>query len=282
MINKTIWAAWLQGREHAPRHVQRILQLWEELNPEYTVKIIDEEGAQRILARANIKQPRITPQVKTNVVRSTLLKEQGGVWVDATLLPTTPLASWLETLIKPAGFFAFHSPGDPNLILQNWFLAAQAGNPLISKWCDFYIDYFQSARYWPSWKRALYHAKIIDYIRYCYHLRKLDTLWFTTPEQGRNCSFYPYAAHNFNLAYLLKNDPELQAIWDRVPKVWSSLPQLAGREAADAETSTPSLIHLIADLLPLSPVHKLNHRDERFNLLIDVVREQQRLPPEKK
>lgn len=278
MSNKTIWAAWLQGRENAPIHVQRILRLWEELNPDYTVNIIDTSDTQKILARFNINQPRITPQVTTDIARSVLLKEQGGVWVDATLLPTAPLSTWLPPLINPAGFFAFRSSGDPNLVLQNWFLASEMGNPLISKWCDFFVEYFQSTRYWPSWKRAAYHAKPLDYIKFRYNINNRNTLWFADPKQGRNCSFYPYAIHNYNLAYLLNNHPELQNIWNQVPSRWACLPQFIGSEAADRETPTKSFIHAMTDILPLSPVHKLNHRDTRFNQLISIVREQHQLP----
>lgn len=278
MSSNTIWAAWLQGRENAPVHVQRIFQLWEELNPDHNLKIIDSEGAERILQRFNIKQTRITPQVTTDIVRSVLLKEQGGVWVDATLLPTLPLNAWLPPLMKPTGFFAFRSSGDPNLVLQNWFLAAEPYNPLMSKWCDLFVDYFQQTRYWPSWKRAAYHVKPIDFVKFKHHLSKRNTLWFADPNQGRECSFYPYAIHNYNLAYLLKNNPKLQELWDQVPLKWANLPQLIGREASDKETPTESFVRATQDLIPLSPVHKLNHRDSRFNQIINIVREQHQLP----
>ena len=281
MSCKTIWAAWLQGRHQAPKHVQRILRLWEELNPERNLHVVDSAEADLILKRVGVNQPRITPQVKANIVRSVLLKEQGGAWVDATLLPTAPLASWLDELMEPSGFFAFRSPGDPNLVLQNWFLASEAGNPLMSKWCDYYVDYFSTIRYWDSWKRALCYGKVIDYIKYTHNVHKRNTLWFVDPKLGRDCVFYPYAAHNYNLAYLIKTDPEVSDVWNNVPTKWAALPLMAGSLAADSETPDEALASMHADLLNLSPVHKLNHRDKRFDVMVSKVREQLGLPSDK-
>jgi hypothetical protein len=273
MDRQIIWTAWFQGRQRAPNHVQRIFRLWEELNPDRQLHVIEDAEAQEILERVGVRQPRMTPQAKADLVRLIMLKEHGGVWVDSTLLPMVPLSAWSDDLTKQAGFFAFRSAGLPDLVLQTWFLSAAKANPLVSKWCDFFVDYFKAPRCWSNWKRAVYHLKFSDYIDYCRAERKRDMLWFVDPDRGRHCFFHPYMATNYNLAYLLKNDIELQEIWGDVPARWETLPGLVGAVARDAETPLNSFHDIVREVLPHSPVHKLNHRDKRFDEVVSQARD---------
>jgi hypothetical protein len=272
-MTMNIWSAWLQGRNNAPEHVQKIFSLWEKLNPNYTLNVIEADEADEIINNLGIKQAKISPQVKTNLVRTYLLKVHGGVWVDSTLLPTKPLESWLFPDLFNEGFFAFRSSGAPELVLQNWFLCSEMNNPIIDGWLTTYVDYFQSPRYYPTWKRAIYHRKIIDFIKHKMALIRSDYLYFVEPDRGRKCSFYPYAAHNYNLKYLLNNRSDLAEIWQKVPTRYSTLPSMIGQWSKDTETPTDNFIELALEALPLSPVHKLNHQDKRFNRLIDKATE---------
>ncbi|WP_168926741.1 capsular polysaccharide synthesis protein [Nitrincola schmidtii] len=264
-----IWAAWLQGRNNAPHHVQTIFKLWEDLNPNHSFHVVENIEAEKIIESLGIQQKVMTPQVKTNIVRTYLLSTEGGVWVDSTLLPTKPLDSWLNDELKKQGFFAFNSSGAPELVLQNWFIYAEKDNPLISGWLKYYVDYFQSTRYYPSVKRALYHLKIIDYLKYKIALKNKDYTYFVDKERGRACSFYPYAVHNYNFYYMLKQEKDLYDIWHAVPKLYNLLPCFIGRSGSDKETPDNNFVELALEALKISPVHKLNHRDARFITLID-------------
>ncbi|WP_165225362.1 capsular polysaccharide synthesis protein [Aquisphaera insulae] len=277
----TIWTAWFQGRERAPRHVQRIFRLWEDLNPDRRLHVIEDAEAESILDRVGVRQHKVTPQIKSDIIRLVCLKEHGGVWVDSTVLPMAPLSDWVDELTSPAGFFAFHSSGDPNLVLPSWFLSSsEANNPLVSHWCDLFVDYFRTPRCWANWKRAVYNVKIRDYIRFSMALRRRDTTWFVDPAQGRDCFFYPYMTICYTFAYLLKADHEVREIWERVPVRWHTLPALAGRAAADPETPAATLQKEICEILPHAPVHKLNHKDRRFDAVVTSARELLGLPPD--
>ncbi len=254
--------------------------MWGELNPDYDLRLIEESEAAALLARLGVAQRRITPQVKADLLRSQMLKEHGGVWVDATLLPSKPLSAWLEGDLMQAGFFAFRSHGDPDLVLQNWFLSAEPGNPLMAAWTDLYTDYFRSARFYPSWKRALAGQKPMEYLRYSQARRRGDMRWFVEPDRGRDCPYYPYAVHNYNLAYLLRTNSEVRAIWDRVPKKWSALPLMIGGLARDEATPLPAFLSAASELLGHAPVHKLNNRDVRFDELVSCARTTAGLPPD--
>ena len=267
--NMNIWSAWLQGRNNAPEHVQKIFYLWEKFNPDCTLNVIEADEANQIINKLGIKQKIMTPQVKTDLIRTYLLKERGGVWVDSTLLPTLPLRSWLLPQLFNEGFFAFRSSGAPELVLQNWFLCSEKNHPIIEKWLEIFVNYFSSPRYYPTWKRAIYHKKVFDFFKHRMALNRSDYMYFVEPERGRNCSFYPYAIHNYNLKYILNHRRDLSDIWNKVPKRYSTLPSMIGQWSKDHETPTENFIELALEAIPLSPVHKLNHQDKRFNLLID-------------
>lgn len=264
-----IYSAWLQGRQQAPKSVQKIFAIWERLNPEHSFHVVEQEEANAILAELEVKQARITPQVTTNLVRKALLVRTGGVWVDATLLPTRPLSDWLKDDLTAAGFFAFRSTGDKDLVLQNWFLYSAPRNLLMSGWLDMYADYFRSRRIFPTWKRALYHARVLEYFKYLTAVKNRDSVWFADPAGGRSCEFYPYAISNYNFSYLIASHPDLAAIWDRVPFRTAWLPSSIGNLAADVETLDHNFLQSAIETLEISPVHKLNSRDPRFERLID-------------
>lgn len=214
--DRVIWTAWFQGRNEAPRHIRRIFDLWEELNPDWRLAVIEEQAASAILRFLGIPQD-YAPQMKADIIRLFLLREFGGVWADATLLPVMPLSEWVCEKLAPAGFFAFRSTGDPNLVLQFWFLAANPGNSLVGKWADLQFDYCRTQRRWPSMKRALYHRALIDYLAHRRRTKSRDTLWFVTPGQGRDNKFHPYSVVNYNLAFLLQADAAAAEVWSNVP-----------------------------------------------------------------
>ena len=256
-----IWTAWLQGRDKAPKHVQRIFELWEAFNPNHRLNVLERSDADDILSELGIRQPRITPQVTTNIMRTYLLATRGGVWVDATVLPVMPLDDWLTNDLKREGFFAFRTLGNPHLHVQNWFLYGKSGNYLLRQWLDLYADYFRSLRRYPTWKRAMFHLSLRDYMRYKMARARGDSLWHVDPDRGRSCVFYPYAVHNFNFSYLLETDHQAREIWDRIPRKGSQLPSLIGGLSRVPDTDPAEFLRSMPELLSCAPVHKLNHQD---------------------
>lgn len=268
-----IYSAWLQGRKAAPEYVQKVFSLWEDLNPDCKLHVIEADEASEILRSMDVLEQKMTPQITTDLIRARLLAGNGGVWADATLLPTKPLSEWLTNDLRSEGFFAFRSEGDPNLVLQTWFLYAEAGNPLITAWLEKATEYFSQRRHFPTWKRAIWERKFADYLRYKQHHSALDNRWFIAPNEGQNCAFYPYAVMFYCFAQVLEDRPDLATKWANVPSLYSFLPHALGRAAADADTP-PDAFHSIAkEILPVSYVHKLNYHDPRFIALPDEVRE---------
>ncbi len=128
---RVIYSLWLQGSDQAPALVRSNWHRWQTLNPEYEVVILDKDTALRLTGELPADISKIPPQAASNLIRIALLRQYGGIWVDATALPVRPLADWLEPLVARSGFIAFAYDGQTRP-LANWFLAAEQGSLLVS------------------------------------------------------------------------------------------------------------------------------------------------------
>ena len=71
--------------------------------------------------------------------------DDGGVWVDASVVPVKPLSQWLGDALTEAGFFAFERPG-PDRPISSWFLAATPRNLIFREWWKRSASVCKSAR----------------------------------------------------------------------------------------------------------------------------------------
>src|ERR1700736_2319609 len=130
---KTIWTCWFQGREAAPPLVEKCLGSWEEANPDWQFRCLDAGSIGKFIPICDYINPRrqtLTAASLSDLVRLLLLREFGGVWVDATLLCNRPLDEWLPGLMSE-GFFAFASPAADRPLSSN-FLSAGWDNDLVA------------------------------------------------------------------------------------------------------------------------------------------------------
>jgi len=144
MINKIIWILWLQGWDRAPWLVRKCLASWQHENPGWEVRALDAGTLQRYIELPDLQGKDIGPATLSDIVRICLLREYGGVWVDATVLCHRPLDSWLP-VVTGEGFFAFDRPGYGRM-LSSWFLAAAEDSPIIARWHAATLDYWRGRR----------------------------------------------------------------------------------------------------------------------------------------
>lgn len=141
-MTKKIWIFWAQGWDNAPDLVVKCKKSWEQLNPDYEIIAFDGDSIGEYIdvpTEIGVDRPDI-PVVKiSDLIRAGLLAKHGGVWVDATLMCTTPLKDWLPEYYS-TGFFAFRNPGRDRLI-SSWFLAAEPGNKLMERIYDEYSSF---------------------------------------------------------------------------------------------------------------------------------------------
>jgi hypothetical protein len=195
---RILHALWLQGLENAPPLVRFNLDRWVRLNPGYRLNVLDQADVDRLLDGAPIWRDGMEPQALSNVVRTRLLMQQGGVWIDASLFPVKPLDDWLPEAIEPEGFFAFARPA-PDRLLSTWMLAATPDHPLVVAWWG------ELLRFWTRPRQLL--LDIPD-----------DPVATVRPPYAEAVATYNYFTHHYLFAYLMETRPDLAAIWQRCPQ----------------------------------------------------------------
>lgn len=237
-LPRIIHALWLQGVAEAPPLVRLNLARWHQLHPGYRLRVLTRADVAPLLARYCLPVDSMTSQALSNVVRTRLLIDHGGVWVDASLLPLRPLGAWLPPLVRESGFFAFERPG-PDRPLSNWFLAAAPGHPLLlALWREI-------ERYW-SRPRSLVPGT------------PDHPAGSVAPAAAAASDTHPYFWFHYLFAYLLEADARANALWQRCAKV-SAVPPHRLQTLFDLASQPPCLEDIRA-AASAAPVQKLNWR----------------------
>ena len=142
-VNRIIWICWFQGWETAPFLVRQCRESWISRNPGWDVRAIDASSVRRYLDIDDyvaLGAKEITAASLSDIVRVLLLREYGGVWVDATAYCIRPLDDWLANYMG-GQFFAFRNP-EPYLQLSTWFLARTSDDATTDKWAARVIGYW--------------------------------------------------------------------------------------------------------------------------------------------
>jgi len=122
---------WDQGIDQAPGLVRECLESWQLNNPGWTFRMWDADSARRIVDRRSLPRDlKTTPY--SDILRTCILDDHGGVWVDATVYCTRPLDAWLPILMAQCDFFAFRRPGADREI-SSWFLASRKGARIVGE-----------------------------------------------------------------------------------------------------------------------------------------------------
>lgn len=101
-VPKQIFMLWDRGFEHssAENQARWAKRSWELMNPDYKIRALNLQGAENLTGRSQYIPDAIwnncTIQAKSDILRTLILYEHGGVWVDASLFCAVPLSSWLE------------------------------------------------------------------------------------------------------------------------------------------------------------------------------------------
>ncbi len=244
-FSKTIYGLWAQGVHNAPELVRTNFDRWAELNPDYELKILDEDGLRALLAEVAFEpHPGMRIQAISNIARIHLLSLTGGVWADASLFPTVPLNAWLPERLACGGFYAFERPG-PDRPISNWFLAAEKGSLIVERMRQ------AVRRYWIRGRelRSEEDGPVIP---------EDPVAMVAVPEADHNPK-YPYFWFHYSFRFLLEREPEFAALWRSCAPLHAD--QAHALQYAFAE-SEPSSDAKVRSLLMDSPVHKLDWRRE--------------------
>lgn len=202
-LPKHIYLLWDKPQSEWPPVVNLCISLWRELNPDWTVEVLNgarleaellEDFAPEILAPMNI-------QMKADLLRLKLLSTQGGIWADATCIPLRPMQDWQDEIAQAdfsAPGFSHLADGEPPRAngkdYGNWFLASQAGGYVATRLYVRHQAFFDRPRF-PIPQDKLLNQHVLDNWRS-----------FVSPA-AKELAIFPYFTMHYLTALEIESDP---------------------------------------------------------------------------
>lgn len=147
---RLVWVMWWQGINQAPQLVKNNIKNMQNVFGD-RLQIITKDNISDYVEinsslYAKFEQHRIGPALWSDIVRSNLLKNHGGLWIDSTVL----LSKRILTLPKifEGSFISIcsKSNGKFNISSENWaswFIGGEPYNPLFIFMSTFFVNYFK-------------------------------------------------------------------------------------------------------------------------------------------
>lgn len=252
VLPKKLHALWLQGEDNAPDIVQACLKTWRDHNPGWSLDVCTKEQALEKLSPVDLEiAKKMKPAAFSDLYRLTVLKEHGGVWIDATTVCRLPLEGWIPDVLR-SGFFVFDRP-DADRPISSWFMVAAVDHPMICKlqdltrwvWRQDHVTGVDKAH------RAQKYALTADEFPW-----RQEKFWL---EQET----LPYFWIHYLFDYMIYTDAEAHDIWQETTKFTAKIPQsLARRALLTPETPEEDLAAALRTLP--APIIKLNWRKHNF------------------
>lgn len=213
---------WHSGLGYAPRLVRICVESWQRRNPGWTVRVLDDASISQWVDMQDVRNrnPRITIQAFTDVLRWRLLALRGGIWADATLYCVRPLDDWLCTELEASAIFVFRSP--EVFLLHSWFIAARGNSRIVSAMTEemtgFTCRHGGFRHYFDL--RAVWR---IYYLVEKYAGRGNYFIWRTWPFR-RLLKAAPYFFQNYLLGYLISRSAECRGEFEGVSTRYGEAP----------------------------------------------------------
>lgn len=256
-MQKSIWAYWHQGEDEAPFLVKQCLNSWRRLNPEWTLTVLDNASADRMVDVADFKtRADIGLQAFSDILRVALLSDKGGVWIDATLYCVSPLNDWLLPRIDD-DFFAFASKRKDRL-MTTWFLYGTGDSLILKAWKDAIYDYWNTHRFRPQ---GYFTQQLMRHLK---SLRKRNLIsndfWFSRFLTD-TLQTYPYPVNMYLFESALSKNEDLMQSWLQRNHLFDYSAELLQNHHEMNSPCTPDSIAFLES--GATPVHKLNWRQDR-------------------
>lgn len=131
-LPRTIWVYW-DNRE-APDFIKQNVEHWRKSLPTWDIQMLSKEDVVAVLPK---HLETLSVQHQSDWLRLYLLKEHGGVWIDAGIVLNSQDALdglYNESILESSEWTGFRL-GDK---LENWFIMAPRGSQVIRDWFDEY------------------------------------------------------------------------------------------------------------------------------------------------
>lgn len=175
-----VWICWLQGIDQSPDIVRACFHSVKENCKGKKIIFLDEKNLNNFINLPDYiitkwRQGIISNAQFSDIVRADLLSNFGGIWIDATVLLTTPLEKYITDSDLFAFRTTFNDSEDTPILISSWFLSSKKNNPIITETRRLLLEY---------WKE---HNVLINY--YLFHLlfslvvRSFPREWQSVPLQ---------------------------------------------------------------------------------------------------
>lgn len=171
-----IWWCWLQGEENAPELCRASLASLRKHLSDYIIRVVSEENLDQFVTIPDIIREKyasgIIPNAQySDIVRTLLLVQHGGTWIDSTVFCTGYNVPILETpfFVYQNWKFGAHQAS----VCSNWLISAAPSHPILEAVLALLLKY---------WKE---NESLLDY--FLYHLffhmatEKYPALWDAVP-----------------------------------------------------------------------------------------------------
>ena len=153
-VPKVVWFSWLQGMEQAPDIVKVCLQSQRRHLPDYDFRIVDLRNYHEwvklpLFVEEKFRKGLIPPALFSDLLRLALLKQYGGVWMDASVYCSgfgneKLRERWEHIMGSELTLFRYFQPGRKEPVgLSTWFFAAIPQQPVISIVLDMLLAYWK-------------------------------------------------------------------------------------------------------------------------------------------
>ena len=151
------WTLWLQGEDQAPPLVRKCFNQIRSFYGENRLVILDSNSIEKYVCLPDFivtkyKQGKISMAHYSDIVRTFLLCEYGGVWIDSTCFMTAPLP---EEIFNCHEFFFRMPKCFPGAIkASSWFILSEKKTVIMCMTRDLLVEYWNT------------HNSLEDYLLY--------------------------------------------------------------------------------------------------------------------
>lgn len=137
-VPKNIWTYW--DSKDPPDFVSKCIDKWKKLNPDWSFTLLNPENLKDYLPETDIFKLKFadTAQRASDFVRLHVLPKYGGVWTDASVVPTRSV-DWVreEKGLDYIGYYRKGATTRPEYpVIESWFFACPKGSKFVSKLRD--------------------------------------------------------------------------------------------------------------------------------------------------
>ena len=201
-----IWQYWEQGLENAPEIVQACLDSVVKYNPNIERVIISPKNVRKYVNIPEfiykLKEKGIIKLAQfSDILRTYLLIEHGGCWIDATVLLTAPLPQYITN----ADLFVFKANEKSDLDglnMASYFISAKPNNKILCQCQNFFEKYWKENNFLVNYFSFL-HAFTMIALRNKDLWEKVPFFSFIPVQQMQSELVKPYSKERFEQLTLM-------------------------------------------------------------------------------